>query len=65
MHISQLIEQASAAAIDVKVVYQRTIMDLMMRDDFSHEQKLAIIELLNPLAGSIDKSIAQFLVEGK
>ncbi len=61
LHIAYMIEQASEAANQVKTAQSECLMEIMKSDEFSQEQKIKIIELLNPLDKAISEAQASFL----
>lgn len=60
-HLSKLIDDANSSVTDIKIAHGKVLMQLMQRDDFTHEQKLALVEMLKPIAESIDVAISKFL----
>ncbi|MCP4471369.1 MAG: hypothetical protein GY815_11910 [Gammaproteobacteria bacterium] len=60
-----MIEQASEAANQVKAAQSDCLMEIMKSEDLSQEQKIKIIELLNPLDKAISEAQAAFLFDVK
>jgi len=60
MHISEAIEQASNAVTDIQITYNKSLENIMFSDDFSREQKLLILKLIEPIKISIAEAQNKF-----
>lgn len=60
LHISQMIDNANKAVSDIQVAHGKVIMELMKRSDLTHEKKLSIIELLEPITTSVKVAQSKF-----
>lgn len=60
LHISTMIDDANTAVAQIQVTHGRTLMQLMQRDDFSMEQKKAVMELLKPIEEAISVAQSKF-----
>lgn len=63
MHLSQLIENASASVTNIDIVLQKAKMALMMDVDFTEEQKHKLMALLEPTEKAIATALSNFVVD--
>ncbi len=62
MHLSQLIDAASASVTEVNVSLQQVKMDIASSSDFTSEQKQKIMALLEPTEKAISNASASFTI---
>jgi C4-type Zn-finger protein len=62
MHLSQLIDAASASVTEVNVSLQQAKMNIASSSDFTNEQKQKIMEALKPTEKAISNASASFTV---
>lgn len=62
MHLSQLIDKASEAVIQVNLSLQQAKMNIATSTDFTAEQKQAIFALLEPTEQSISNASQSFII---
>lgn len=56
-----MVDDASESVNQLLVVHGQVVMDLMLRNDFTHEQKLAIIEMLIPIENASKVALSKFV----
>tara|TARA_R110002033_G_scaffold135713_6_gene175456 strand:+ start:15955 stop:16134 length:180 start_codon:yes stop_codon:yes gene_type:complete len=56
-----MVDDASKSVNQLLVVHGQVVMDLMQRSDFTHEQKLAIIEMLKPIEDASKVALSKFV----
>jgi hypothetical protein len=62
MHLSQLIDAASASVTEVNVSLQQAKMDIASSSDFTSEQKQQIMAILEPTEKAISSASASFTI---
>jgi hypothetical protein len=62
MHISEMIENANHAVTNIKVAHNSVLVALMSRTDFTPEQKVAIVEMLEPVQDAISVAQTKFFI---
>jgi hypothetical protein len=62
MHLSQLIDAASASVTEVNVSLQQAKMDIASSSDFTSEQKQQIMAILEPTEIAISSASASFTI---
>ena len=65
LHLSQMIEDASSAVTNIKVVQGNVLMELMQSNSFSQEQKQELVEALKPIDAAVSSALNKFSYEIK
>jgi hypothetical protein len=65
MQISQMIDNASHAVTEIKVVKGKVLMDIMQSKEFTQEQKVMIVELLKPIDTAVSVAVSKFNSENQ
>lgn len=59
-HLSEMIEDANHAVTNIEITHGASLMELMKRPDFTHEQKMAVIALFAPVIESVKLAQSKF-----
>lgn len=62
MHLSQLIDNASASVTNINLTLQKSKMALMSDTSFTQEQKQAILTMLKPTEDAISQASQSFVI---
>ena len=62
MHLSQFIDKASEAVIQVNLTLQQAKMNIATSTDFTAEQKQAILTMLEPTESAISQATQSFVI---
>jgi hypothetical protein len=62
MHISEMIENANHAVTNIKVAHNSVLVALMSRNDFTPEQRVAIVEMFEPVQDAISVAQTKFFI---
>lgn len=65
LHIAQMIEKASDAVSQIKVIQDRCLMAIMTDDTLTQEQKMHIVSKLKPIDDAIDEAQDAFSYDVK